>query len=72
MWHCDTYPSFDYSGVILSITNLISHSLSYTDGTTAEITSGYTYTPSKLTTAGQQKIVVTYGGKSTGFYVTVA
>ena len=55
---------FASAGMILKIT--------YTDNTTAEVTSGYTYTPTgKLTTAGQQKIVVTYGGKSTGFYVTV-
>ena len=56
--------TFDASGMKLKIT--------YSNSTTAEITSGYTCTPSgKLTTAGQQKIVVSYGGKSTGFYVTV-
>ena len=56
--------SFAPAGMILKTT--------YDDGTTKEITSGFTYTPTgKLTTAGQQKIVVSYGGKSTGFYVTV-
>ena len=55
---------FDASGMILRAT--------YTDGTTGEITGGYTFAPSgQLTRVGQQKIVVTYGGKSTGFYVTV-
>ena len=57
--------SFNSSGMVLKVT--------YTDNTTAEVTSGFTYTPTgKFTSAGQQKIVVTYGVKSTGFYVTVA
>ena len=44
----------------------------YSDGSTEELTSGYTYTPDgKLTEAGQQKITVRYGGKAQGFYVTV-
>ena len=56
--------SFESAGMILKIT--------YADDTTEEVTSGFTYTPSgKLTTEGQQKIVVSYGGKATGFYVTV-
>ncbi len=56
--------SFNASGMKLKVT--------YANHTTAEVTSGFTCTPSgKLTTIGQQKIVVTYGGKSTGFYVTV-
>ncbi len=55
---------FESAGMVLKVT--------YSDNTTAEVTSGYGYTPTgKLTTAGQQKIVVSYGGKSTGFYVTV-
>ena len=46
--------------------------ITYADSTTEEVTGGFTCTPTgKLTTAGQQKIVVTCGGKSTGFYVTV-
>ena len=55
--------TFDASGMKLKAT--------YDNGDTKEITSGYTYTPSKLNTMGQQKIVVSYGGKSTDFYVTV-
>ena len=45
--------------------------VTYSDNTTKEITSGFTCTPTKLNTVGKQKIVVSYGGKSTGFYVTV-
>ncbi len=57
--------TFNSSGMVLKVT--------YTDKTTAELTSGFTCTPSgKLNTKGQQKIIVTYGGKATGFYVTVA
>ena len=56
--------TFTSAGMKLKVT--------YSDNTTKEITSGFTCTPSgKLNTVGQQKIVVTYGGKSTGFYVTV-
>ena len=56
--------SFNPAGMKLKVT--------YTDNSTAEITNGFTFTPSgQLNTAGQQKIVVSYGGKSTGFYVTV-
>ena len=55
--------SFNSAGLKLKVT--------YTDNTTAEIASGFTCTPGKLTTVGQQKIVVSYKGKSTGFYVTV-
>ena len=55
--------SFNAAGMKLKVT--------YTDGTTKEVTSGFSYSPSKLNTAGQQKIVVSYGGKTTGFYVTV-
>ena len=55
---------FQSAGMVLKVT--------YADNTTAELSSGYTCTPSgKLSTAGQQKIVVTYADKSTGFYVTV-
>ena len=56
--------SFESAGMILKVT--------YADNTAAEISDGYTYTPvGKFTTVGQQKIVVTYSGKSTGFFVTV-
>ena len=57
--------SFNSSGMVVKVT--------YTDNTTEEITGGFTCTPSgKLNTKGQQKIVVSYQGKATGFYVTVA
>ena len=56
--------SFNASGMMLKV--------SYIDGTAEEIAGGFTCTPSgQLNTVGQQKIVVSYGGKSTGFYVTV-
>lgn len=55
--------SFNSAGMKLKIT--------YSDGTTKTVTSGFSYSPSKLNTAGQQKIIVNYGGKTTGFYVTV-
>ena len=55
--------SFNSAGMKLKIT--------YSDGTIKTVTSGFSYSPSKLNTAGQQKIIVNYGGKTTGFYVTV-
>ena len=42
------------------------------DGTVKEITDGFVCTPSKMTASGQQKIVVSYGGRGTGFYVNVS
>ena len=56
--------AFNASGMKLKVT--------YTDNTTAEVTSGWTCTPTKLNTAGQQKITVKYGTGATGFYVTVS
>ena len=56
--------TFNASGMKLKVT--------YTDNTTAEVTSGWTCTPTKLNTAGQQKITVKYGTGATGFYVTVS
>jgi len=43
----------------------------YSDNSTKEISSGFTYTPIILNTAGTQKITVTYNGKTTSFDVTV-
>lgn len=54
---------FDPSGMTLKVT--------YPDGTTKEVSEGFTCTPETLTKGGQQKIVVSYGGKTTGIYVTV-
>jgi len=41
------------------------------DNTTQTITSGFTCTPTALTTAGTQTITVTFGGKTATFTVTV-
>ena len=43
----------------------------YNDGSVKTITSGFTCTPTKLSTAGTQKITIQYGGKTTSFNVTV-
>ena len=46
--------------------------VTYSDGSTKEVTSGFTCTPNgKLNTVGKQKIVVSYEGITTGYYVTV-
>ena len=56
--------SLNTSGLTLTAT--------YNDGSKKTITSGFTCTPTKLSTAGTQKITVQYGGKSTSFDVTVS
>ncbi len=43
----------------------------YSDGSSKDITSGFTCSPTKLSTAGTQKITVTYSGKTASFNVTV-
>lgn len=43
----------------------------YSDGTTKTISSGFTCSPTKLSTAGTQKITVAYNGKYTSFDVEV-
>ena len=43
----------------------------YSDGSTKTISSGFTCSPTKLSTAGTQTVTVTYGGKTTSFNVTV-
>lgn len=56
--------SLDTTGMKLKVT--------YSDGSTKEVTSGFTCTPGgKLSTKGKKKIVVGFGGKTTGYYVTV-
>ena len=55
--------SLKTSGMVLRLT--------YSDGSTKDVTGGFSCSPGKLTKSGQQKVVVTYGGHSTGFYVTV-
>ncbi len=46
--------------------------VSYNNGTTKTVTSGFTCTPETLETEGTQKITVTYGGKTATFNVSVA
>ena len=55
--------TLDTTGLTLTAT--------YNNGTTETITSGFTCSPTKLTTAGKQTITVSYGGKSCTFDVTV-
>ena len=55
--------SLNTSGLTLTAT--------YNNGATQTVSSGFTCTPTVLSTAGTQKITVTYGGKSTSFNVTV-
>jgi len=45
--------------------------IQYSDGTTKMVTDGYTCTPTQLTSAGNQRITVSYGGKTVDFNVTV-
>ena len=53
------------------ITSGLKLTATYNDGSTKEVTSGFTFTPSALNTVGTQKITVTYDGKTTSFDVTV-
>ena len=55
--------ALDTSGLKIKVTNL--------DGTTKEITSGFTCSSTKLDTAGTQTITVAYEGETTTFTVTV-
>jgi len=50
----------------------ISLYVTYSDGTSKTVTSGFTISPTVLTAAGSQKITVTYEGKSATFTVNVA
>lgn len=43
----------------------------YTDSNVEEVTGGYTTYPTTLTTAGTQKITITYNGKTTSYNVNV-
>ncbi len=53
-------------------TNGLTLTATYNNGTTKTISSGFTCTPTTLSTVGTQKITVTYGGKTTSFDVSVA
>ncbi len=55
--------SLDTAGLTLTAT--------YNNGKTETVSSGFTCTPTKLSTAGTQAITVSYGGKSTTFTVNV-
>ncbi len=68
----DTYPtktsyyvgeSFSSSGMVLRA--------NYNDGTSEYVTSGFTCSKPDMTTAGKKNVKVTYGGKTTSFYITV-
>ena len=52
------------AGLVLNVT--------YSNGTTGTVSSGFTCSPASLTKAGTQTITVTYGGKTTTFTVNVA
>ena len=57
-------------GETLNTTGLVL-TATYSNGTTKEITEGFTCTPTKLDKEGTQTITVTYGEKTTTFTVTV-
>lgn len=59
-----------YTGETLNTSGLALN-LTYNNGTTGTTTSGFTCSPTTLSTAGTQKITVTYGGKTTSFNVNV-
>lgn len=59
-----------YKGEELNTEGLVIE-VKYNDGSTEEITEGYTCTPTKLDTIGEQEITVSYEGQTTTFKVTV-
>lgn len=59
-----------FSGDTLSTAGL-TLTATYNNSTTATVSSGFTCSPTTLSTAGTQPITVTYGGKTTTFNVTV-
>jgi len=52
-------------------TNGISLQIRYSDGTIQTLTDGFTCSPLQLTSSGNQKITVSYAGKTVTFFVTV-
>ncbi len=60
-----------YVGDTLNTAGL-SLTASYSNGTTQTVTSGFTCSPTILSTVGTQTITVTYNGKTTSFNVTVS
>jgi beta-lactam-binding protein with PASTA domain len=59
-----------YKGDTLNTAGLVLN-VTYSNGTTTTVSSGFTCSPTKLSTTGTQTITVTYGGKTTTFTVTV-
>ena len=59
-----------YTGETLNTSGLVL-TASYSNGTNKEITSGFTCSPTELNSAGEQKITVTYNGKTASFNVSV-
>ena len=59
-----------YVGDTLDTTGL-KLTATYNNGTTQTITSGFTCTPTALSTAGAQTVIVNYGGKTATFTVNV-
>ncbi len=55
--------SLDTSGLKIKV--------NYANGTTENITSGFTCSPTSFSTVGSKSITVSYGGKTTSFTVTV-
>lgn len=55
--------SFSTNGLTLTVT--------YSDGTTETITSGFTTTNPNMNSTGQQTITVTYGGCTTNYYISI-
>lgn len=53
----------DTTGLVLNVY--------YSDGTTKEVNSGFTYSPTTLTTAGEKAVTVEYETKKTTYSVTV-
>ena len=60
-----------YVGDTLNTSGLVLN-VKYNNGTTSTVSSGFTCSPTTLSTAGTQKITVTYGGKTTSFNVNVS
>ena len=56
--------TLDTAGLVITAT--------YSDGSSKDITSGFTYSPTTLNAAGTQTITVSYSGKTTTFNVTVS
>ena len=63
--------AFDATGLVLRATRYGIWAGTSTSQRTEFVTTGYTYTPEKFTTAGDQTVTATYYGQSTSFTVHV-